>query len=105
MATNKQNSVLPAAAMDEDDERHIFLLGRNVKIELLLPAASRHIRNVGDPGDTISSSPIGLLSHRPDLCIHIRDHRQNTANEHHRKFQNRDPPKLEKMPFHMEEGG
>jgi RND family efflux transporter MFP subunit len=93
-------SVLPAATVDKYDERHVLLFGRNVKVKLLLRSASIHIRNVGNPGDTVPSSRIGLLSYRADLCVCGRDRREKTANENRRRIKNRGPPELEKVPVH-----
>src|SRR5258708_2902585 len=84
-------SVPPPTAMDEYYERHVLLFGRHVKVKLLLRPASIHIRNVGNPGDTIPSSRIGLLSHRADLCISGRDRCKKTANEGRRRSKNRSP--------------
>src|ERR1700732_2155152 len=92
--------------MDEYNERHVFLIGRNVKINLLLRSASIHIRNVCNPGDTIPSSRIGLLSDRADLRMCRRDRRKKPTNENRRRtIKERGPSESEKVPFHKRKRG
>src|ERR1700722_96727 len=95
-----------AATMDEYDQRHTLMVGRDVKVKLLLGSASVHVRNVCNPGDAIPCSRIGLLSHGAGLRIYDCDGGKKSANESRRRtIKNGGPSENQKVPFHKKRGG
>ncbi len=81
------------------------MLRWKVKVQLLLGPASLHIRNAGNPGDTVPSGRIRLLRYGADLRVGDSDRRKKTANQNRARIKNRSPPETEKMPDHKKKEG